>query len=207
MIKKFKIFSSLFVILLLCQCGSIQYKKSILDYRDQALLEHLEDDRSPIKEDNQSFISYFDINKDFVLDCECKKLNNGEVLDVPTYSGQVKQFQKFAKLSCVKDSKAFSLYVYQNMKLRAMPEYANYLFLPFMDTTNGEESYGGGRYIDIMKQDLKNSSFSLDFNKAYNPWCAYSDGFNCPIPPLENHLEFAVTAGEAYFKGEKKKAH
>ncbi len=79
------------------------------------------------------------------------------------------------------------------------PTYKNYLFLPFTDLTSGEESYGGGRYIDLETTDIFNNKVIIDFNKAYNPYCAYASGYNCPIPPRENDLPVAVKAGEMNF--------
>lgn len=61
---------------------------------------------------------------------------------------------------------------------------------------DGTESYGGGRYIDCVINDIRNSTLMLDFNKAYNPYCAYVTGYNCPIPPREKDLPVAIHAGE-----------
>lgn len=107
-------------------------------------------------------------------------------------------------LHCPKNGSSFSLTIYQNIKLRQMEAYKDYLFLPFTDESNDVTSYGGGRYIDVMTADVTSGSYTLDFNKAYNPWCSYSDGFNCPIPPAENHLSFPVLAGEKKYAGEVK---
>jgi len=85
-----------------------------------------------------------------------------------------------------------------------IPAYADHLFLPFKDATNGEESYGGGRYIDLKASSIKDDKMAVDFNKTYNPWCAYSDGYNCPIPPIANHLDASLMAGEAKYTGPKK---
>ena len=71
-----------------------------------------------------------------------------------------------------------------------------YLFVPLGDATSGFESYGGGRYMVFFIPDIKNNKVVLDFNKAYNPYCAYTTGYNCPIPPIENLLKVAITAGE-----------
>ncbi len=80
---------------------------------------------------------------------------------------------------------------------------SDYLFLPFKDDTNGETTYGGGRYLNLSISTLEEEGCYVDFNKGYNPWCAYRDGFNCPIPPAANHLQFEVKAGERGFgKGE-----
>ena len=71
------------------------------------------------------------------------------------------------------------------------------MFLPFSDLTNGKESYIGGRYIDIEIQDA--AVWEIDFNKAYNPYCAYNHKYSCPIVPLENDLEVAIYAGVKKF--------
>lgn len=71
-------------------------------------------------------------------------------------------------------------------------------FLAFTDETSAKETYGGGRYINA-RQDGKNS-ITLDFNLAYNPYCAYNPGFACPIPPKENRLEISIPAGEKNYE-------
>ena len=81
-----------------------------------------------------------------------------------------------------------------------MKAYANHLFLPFKDATNDVTTYGGGRYIDLEVGDIVDGQFVLDFNTCYNPWCAFSAGYNCPVPPRENHLAVEVKAGEKKFK-------
>ena len=77
-------------------------------------------------------------------------------------------------------------------------EYKDYLFLPFLDDTNGEGSYGGGRYIDLRIPD--SDTMIIDFNTAYNPYCAYNDRYSCPIVPRQNYLDVAIEAGVKAFK-------
>ncbi len=82
----------------------------------------------------------------------------------------------------------------------AVAEYKDQLFLPFTDLTSGEESYAAGRYIDLIFDDILDNKVIIDFNKAYNPYCAYVSGkYNCPIPPRENSLNVAILAGEKNF--------
>jgi len=76
---------------------------------------------------------------------------------------------------------------------------------PFTDETNDEETYGGGRYLDLNRNDISKNRLLLDFNKAYNPWCAFSDGYNCPIPPKSNDLPVKIKAGEKKFLATVKK--
>lgn len=77
----------------------------------------------------------------------------------------------------------------------------NSLFIPFKDTTAPTETYGAGRYLDLPWRP-PNSFLFLDFNLAYNPYCAYNDDFSCPFPPRENWLPFPVRSGEKKYRDE-----
>ncbi|MGB5376938.1 DUF1684 domain-containing protein [Muriicola sp.] len=92
----------------------------------------------------------------------------------------------------------YELEVYQNEELKSQEGLEDYLFLPFTDATNGEETYGGGRYIDlkIPEGDL----MVIDFNKAYNPYCAYNKKYSCPLVPKQNSLDIEIFAGVKAFK-------
>ena len=74
-----------------------------------------------------------------------------------------------------------------------------HLFIPFNDGTNYDHTFGGGRYIDLSTTDITGNKYLLDFNKCYNPYCAFAEGFSCPIPPDENHLSLCIFAGEKMF--------
>jgi uncharacterized protein len=93
--------------------------------------------------------------------------------------------------------KMFKLPVYQSQDLMKKPEYADYLFFPFTDLTNGKESYIGGRYIDL-RIPTAGTDLVIDFNQAYNPYCAYSPKYSCPLVPAENHLDIEIPAGVKY---------
>jgi len=97
---------------------------------------------------------------------------------------------------------ACRLEIYQNEELMLQEEYKDYLFLPFTDKTNGEETYAGGRYLDLSIP--KGDTIVLDFNKAYNPYCAYNKKYSCPIVPSVNALDLRVAAGVKDFKKGKK---
>ena len=73
------------------------------------------------------------------------------------------------------------------------------LFIPFTDLTNGRETYGGGRYLDAAIPKLNETEITLDFNRAYNPFCAYNNAYSCPVPPAENRLQIAIPVGEKSF--------
>jgi uncharacterized protein len=92
-----------------------------------------------------------------------------------------------------------TLCVYQSQDLMKVNQLKDYLFIPFMDATTGEETYESGRYFDFSIHDIKENVLVVDFNKAYNPYCAYTVGYNCPVPPKENRINVAILAGEKKF--------
>ena len=96
------------------------------------------------------------------------------------------------------ENRKFELEVYQNLELLDQEEYESYLFLPFTDETNGEDTYTGGRYIDLSIPE--GDSLLIDFNQSYNPYCVYNKKYSCPIVPQVNHLETEVRAGIKMFK-------
>ena len=116
--------------------------------------------------------------------------------DMNTSSGMKKHYFLYGLLSFQIADTPVQLYIYQAALLMHQEKYKDYLFVPFGDATSGYESYGGGRYLDFRMSDVKNNHLEMDFNKAYNPYCAYTTGYNCPIPPKENLLKIAITAGE-----------
>lgn len=131
-------------------------------------------------------------------------LKNEKIFKMPTYDGTSKEFYRFAKVSFNLNGTPITLTLYKNIALAANPAYRYLLFLPFTDQTNQKETYGGGRYIDLSEKEIKNHQIEIDFNKAYNPYCAYSAGYRCPVPPEENDLPVEIKAGEKQYTGDKK---
>ena len=124
-----------------------------------------------------------------------------ENYDVETSSGMKKSFYTYGHAEFTLDDIIIKLELIRNLKVIQMPQYKDYLFLAFTDLTNGEDTYGGGRYIDLYISDIEEGHITIDFNKAYNPYCAYSDGYNCPIPPASNSINLEIKAGEKMYKG------
>lgn len=182
-----------------------QTKKEIFEFRKKHIEELLADVRKPITEKEKSFIKYFSFKKSWSVDATLTLLEKEPVFQMPTYSGVTRDYRKYATATFFHKKKEITFYLYQNMTLIRQPQFKDYLFLPFKDETNGNESYGGGRYMDIRISTVKDGKILLDFNKAYNPYCAYNEGFNCPIPPVENHLNTSIKAGERNFKAKRVK--
>lgn len=175
--------------------------KAFRDGRDH---EFRDKDESPLKEEDFAGfkgLNYFPVDNNFRLKAQFTRTPSEKYFQMPTSSGITKKFVKYGVLKFKLGGVDRSLSVYQIDKevLAKFPEYADLLFIPFRDATNKTETYGGGRYIDIKQP--KGKRVVLDFNVAYNPNCAYgSDKYNCPVPPRENTLDVAVTAGEKRYE-------
>jgi uncharacterized protein (DUF1684 family) len=120
------------------------------------------------------------------------------VFQMPTTTDRKPNYRIYGFLEFTIKDTLCKLIAYQNMDYKDHPEYGGTLFIPFKDNTNEFTTYGGGRYIDIKIPD--NEKFILDFNTAYNPYCAYSDRWSCPLVPSNNTLDLSVFAGEKAYK-------
>ena len=114
-----------------------------------------------------------------------------------TSTDRVPMYRDMGTLTFTLNGQSRELHVYQNVELVKQEKYRNHLFVPFTDLTNGEETYGGGRYLDL--EGPLGTEVVLDFNRAYNPYCAYNARYSCPVPPRENHLDTPVEAGVRKF--------
>jgi len=114
---------------------------------------------------------------------------------MPTSSGQLQQYRKYGELQFALNGQPQRLAIYQSLALLQKPGFADYLFVPFTDLTNGHGSYSDGRSLDLRIPPAGTTTLLLDFNRAYNPSCAYSPGYSCPIPPPENRLAIGIPAG------------
>ena len=117
--------------------------------------------------------------------------------DMPTSTAEMTQERLFGILTFELQGQPYRLEVYQNPDLMLQEGFEDYLFLPFTDRTNGEETYEGGRYIDLRIPE--GDVLLLDFNKAYNPYCAYNPSYSCPIVPEVNHIPARIRAGVKRF--------
>ena len=113
-----------------------------------------------------------------------------------TASGKRQHYFKYGVLTFSVNQAVAHLYVYQSESLLRQPDLKDYLFVPFGDATSGFSTYGGGRYLDFRLGDIRHGELLIDFNKAYNPYCAYTTGYDCPLPPKENLLTISIAAGE-----------
>ncbi len=143
-------------------------------------------------------LNYFNIDPSFKVPANFVRTPNEKKFNMPTSSGTTKVYLKYGELIFKVRNREYKLGVYQSEVLAKTEKYKNFLLIPFTDQTSGKETYGGGRYIDF---EIPSSEVvTLDFNLAYNPSCAYSSRYNCPIPPRENRLRTKIRAGEKVYK-------
>jgi uncharacterized protein (DUF1684 family) len=181
---------------------SQDFAKHTDDFREKYREEFVKTPNSPLKKEDLKYLRFYDPDSSFQVKATFERIRNSRSFGMPTYSGAQKTFVKYGVLRFRIDGKRQKLTVYRSLGLETLPQYRDYLFVPFKDKTSGTITYGGGRYMDLKTSDVKDSNCVLDFNKAYNPYCAYSEGFNCPIPPQENTLLVAIKAGEKNFAKE-----
>ena len=187
----------LFAFLSFCFVAQAQnYKDSITKHQEDYVINH-----KVVKGDDRKAIHFFQPDANFKVVASFEKKENMPWFSMPTSAKKVKIFRVYGVASFAIHDTVVRLNLYQSQNLMSSPEYKEWLFLPFTDATTGKESYDGGRYIDLNTEDIKDGKVVIDFNKAYNPLCAYvSDVYSCPIPPKENHLSISVRAGEMMYQ-------
>jgi uncharacterized protein len=179
------------------------FQQDIAQYRAEKIKENTTGDRHPLVPGDEQWLRFFPPQEKYRVLAEFSAITDTTTFDMLTYSGKTRPYRRYGLLKFDLDGQEYRLTLYQNMTLIHQPKYRDYLFMPFKDASNGVETYKGGRYLDLKTTDIRKGLIRLDFNKVYNPWCAYSDGYNCPVPPVENHLKVAILAGEMNYAGEK----
>jgi len=148
--------------------------------------------QSPLtREQKRDFkgLSYFPENDDLRLEVQVELLNDPNPMMMQTSTGGVQEYMRFGKFKFDVEGQPAELTIYQS---------EHGFFLPFVDSLAGEETYPAGRYLDL--EVLPGNRFIVDFNFAYNPYCAYNEMWSCPITPAENRIKIPIRAGEKLFQ-------
>ncbi len=155
---------------------------------------------TPLRGDNYTKFrkhSFFPIDLKYRIKAQFARTENAVAFEIPTSSGNTQPYREFGKATFTIDGATYILTVYQSLNLIHTAGYEDYLFLPFRDETNGKETYGGGKYIDLRIPD--GNEIIIDFNQSYQPYCAYNAyDYSCPIVPEENFLPVRIEAGVQY---------
>ncbi|WP_139959544.1 DUF1684 domain-containing protein [Flavicella sediminum] len=192
------------IVLLICFLSTVTaiaqdaYTKKITAFQEKLIHEYATKDSSPLtKKDLSDFkaLPFFKIDKKYKILASLQLTPEAPMFPLTTSTKRKPLYRQYAIARFIIDGAGYQLSIYRSQDSKMNPEYQDYLFLPFKDLTNGESSYGAGRYIDVFISDIVNNQIIIDFNKAYNPYCAYNYKYSCPIPPAENHLDIAIEAG------------
>lgn len=198
---RFLYFSVLLLIFTTGSAQDVDVVASVHEFQERMNKEFKDPEESPLtSEDREDFesLDFFPVDTAFSVIAEFVRTPYEMPFEMPTTTSRKPVYVKYGEVYFNLEGEEYKLNVYQNQELIQKPPYEDYLFLPFTDLTNGTSSYSGGRYIDM--RIPKTNKVTIDFNKAYNPYCAYNGKYSCPIPPAENHLDLKVSAGVKNYK-------
>jgi hypothetical protein len=187
----------LFSLLLILNCESKKrYDKNSTPFQREMNEFFKDASISPLKEkDLKTFrgLDFFVFDSSYVVNAALTRTPDEKSFKMKTTTDRLPEYIKYGTVTFDLFDKNYSLNIYKNLEDINTQGYRDYLFLPFLDDTNGFESYGGGRYIDL---DIpKGSNLIIDFNSAYNPYCVYDEKYSCPIVPKDNYLPLEINAG------------
>lgn len=192
------------IFLLVCTVACAQDKQALsgeTEWQKEMNADFKDASKSPLKKkDLKKFkgLDFFKFDSTFVVKAVLKRTPETKWFKMKTTTSRESEERVFGILKFELKGQSFQLNVYQGKELMTTEGYEDYLFLPFLDDTNGDTTYGGGRYIDLRIPE--ENEIEIDFNKAYNPYCAYNEKYSCPIVPRENYLPLKVEAGVKVFK-------
>lgn len=183
-------------ILSIAQNSDEEQVQEILLFQQELNEQFKDTAESPLPDDEiASFTGheFFTIDLKYRVVAKLIPTPDSPVFEMPTTTTRKPLYRLYAIAVFTIDSVEYSLGLYQSLNLAEKEEYKDYLFLPYKDYTNGFETYGGGRYIDLKIPE--EDKIIIDFNQSYNPYCAYNARYSCPIPPDENSLETRIEVG------------
>lgn len=134
-------------------------------------------------------LNYFPENPDLELEVEVEEFPEKRTIQMQTSTGDVQSYQRYGRFKFDVEGQAAWLTIYSGQ---------HGFFLPFADSLAGQETYGAGRYLE--PEPLGDGKFGVNFNVAYNPYCAYNENYSCPLTPAENRLKAPIRAGEKVFQ-------
>ncbi len=172
------------------------YSDSLLEFRNEYIQAH-----TVVNDTDKKRMQFFPIDEKYRVKASFIPVLTGVWFAMPTSGTRTPNYKVYGVISFTIDGKQCQLNVYQSQSLLESATNKEHLFLPFMDENTGKSTYEIGRYINLKTTDIApDGSVIVDFNKTYNPYCAYVSGkYNCPITPADNRLKVAVNAGERNF--------
>ena len=158
--------------------------------KDDFFKSHVQSPLTPAQKRAFTSLSYFPEAPELRLETRVEVFPERAVIEMQTSTGDVQRYQRYGRFTFEAAGQPAALTLY-------LGEHG--YFLPFVDALAGQETYGAGRYLE--PEPLGGGRFRVDFNLAYNPYCAYNQNFSCPLTPFENRLKVPIRAGEKLFPG------
>ncbi|MBU3010431.1 DUF1684 domain-containing protein [Polaribacter vadi] len=196
----------LLVLLTMISCNS-QGKRPLVgktEYQQKLNSSYKDATTSPLKKkDLKNFkgLDFFPVDSSFIVIAKLNITVDAPIFKMATTTDRTPLYKEYGKLNFTIQGKDLELTIYQSQDDLEDEKYKDYLFVPFTDDTSGDESYGGGRYMDVMLYDINaDGTVILNFNNTYNPYCAYNDKYSCPLTPRKNHLDIEIKAGIKVFE-------
>ena len=173
----------------------------ILKFQEKLNAEFKDPETSPLADRFRidfETLDFFEPDTNYVIVAEFIRTPEALPFSMPTTTERESTEVLYGIVKFTLNGKKQELEVYQTPELITQEKYKDYLFLPFTDATNGEETYGGGRYLDL--RIPSGNRIVLDFNKAYNPYCAYNKKYSCPLVPAVNNIDAKIQVGVKAFE-------
>lgn len=178
------------------------YLNEINAYRANLNREFADTTTSPLTPEGLAIfkgLDFFPVDEMYRVEARFVLNPDPEPFEMVTTTARRPIYVKYGIAYFTLGGKDLMLEIYQSEKAKVIEELKDYLFLPFMDLTNGVSSYGGGRFLDLKIPE--GNTIIIDFNKAYNPYCAYNHRYSCPVPPEANHLNIEIPVGVKAYDG------
>ena len=170
------------------------------NFRREINAEYADKDKTPLTPNDFAVfkgLDFFPVDGKYYVAAKFVRTENAEPFEMKTSGSRRPMYIKYGEAHFTLDGKKLKLNIYRNIELSGKEEYKEYLFLPFSDLTSGQETYIGGRYIDLKVPE--GNTIAIDFNQAYNPYCADNHKYSCPLVPIENDLPVEIGAGVKKF--------
>ena len=188
---------SLFMTGVLLQAQDNKYLLEMEEYRSEKNSEFLDPNRSPLSAEQLKTFDghdFFPINEKYRVKAKFEATPNSRPFSLPTTTGTTKLYRRIGILHFELEGQQLNLEAYLQVTSFAMQSSIEYVFLPVVDLTTGKSTYGVGRYLHY-EGIPEGDEWIIDFNRLYNPLCAYSEDYVCPVVPKPNHLPIAIEAG------------
>ncbi|MEN8226479.1 MAG: DUF1684 domain-containing protein [Bacteroidota bacterium] len=191
------------ILIIFCMFGACapvapdtEYIKEIDSHRLEMNNKFADSASSPLTKEGLAHfegLAFFPVNEKYRIEASFTMNPDPEPFEMETTTSRKPIYVKYGEARFTLDGNPYMLEIYQSEKAMQMEEFKEYLFLPFKDLTNGNQSYGGGKFLDL--KIPAGNTIIIDFNLAYNPYCAYNHRYSCPVPPEVNHLNIEIPAG------------